>query len=175
MKRALIDKLQETVKAEIRHGQLFTSRWKDEEVSQDACFAWMKDWSSAPTHTVTGMIELYEQLLPTKVYTTQKTKTTEGDVSYRLCGKEAETLPHIVSGCSTLAQSKYLDRHTAALKILFFEKCKDLKLMESGPPWYSPGKPKPIYESDEAKAFWDVAVYAEHTYSCNPKWRVWKL
>ena len=36
--------------------------------------------------------------------------------------------------------------------------------MESVPPWYSPVKPNPIYESDEAKAFWDVAVYAEHAY-----------
>ncbi|XP_068737747.1 uncharacterized protein [Montipora capricornis] len=164
LKRAMIDKLQETIKAENWHGRLLTSRWKDEELSQDACFAWMKDWSSAPTHTVAGMIELYEQLLPTKVYTTQKTKTTQGDVSCRLCGKEAETLPHILSGCSTLAQSKYLDQHNAALKILFFEKCKDLKLVEGVPPWYSPVKPKPVYESDEGKAFWDVAVYAEHTY-----------
>ena len=98
------------------------------------------------------------------MYTTQKTKTTHGDVSCRLCGEEAETLPHILSGCSTLAHSKYLDRHIAALKILFFERCKDLKLVESVPPWYSPVKPKPVYESDEAKAFWDVAVYAVHTY-----------
>ena len=54
--------------------------------------------------------------------------------------------------------------HNAALKIFFFERCKDLKLVESVPPWYSPVKPKPIYELDEAKAFWDVVVYAEHTY-----------
>ena len=70
----MIDKLQETVKAENWHGQLFTSHWKDEELSQDGCFAWMKDWSSALTHTVAGMIQLYEQLLPTKGYPTKKTK-----------------------------------------------------------------------------------------------------
>ena len=52
LKRAMIDKLRKTVKADIWHGRLFTSRWKDEELSRDACFAWMKDWSSAPTHTV---------------------------------------------------------------------------------------------------------------------------
>ena len=57
----MIDKLQETVKSENWHGQLFTSRWKDEELSQDTCFAWMKDWPSATTHTVASMIELYEQ------------------------------------------------------------------------------------------------------------------
>ena len=159
----MIDKLQETVKAENWHGQLFTSHWKDEELSQDGCFAWMKDWSSALTHTVAGMIQLYEQLLPTKGYPTKKTKTTQGDVIRRLCDKEAETFPRILSGCSTLTQSKYLDRHNATLKIFFFEKCKDLKLVESVLPWYSPVKPKPIYESDEGKPFWDLAVYAEHT------------
>jgi len=58
LKRAMIDRLQETEKAENWRERLFTSRWKDEELSQDACFAWMKDWSSAPTHTVAGMIEL---------------------------------------------------------------------------------------------------------------------
>ena len=44
LKRAMINKLQETAKAENWHGRLFTSRWKDEELSQNACFAWMKDW-----------------------------------------------------------------------------------------------------------------------------------
>ena len=36
--------------------------------------------------------------------------------------------------------------------------------MESVTPWYSPVKPKPVHESDEGKAFWDVVVYAEHSY-----------
>jgi len=105
----MIDKLQEMIKAENWHERLFTTRWKDEELSQDARFTWMKEWSSAPTHTVAGMIELYEQLLPTKVYTTQKTKTTQGDVSCRLCGKEAETLPHLLSGCSKFLLKNHRD------------------------------------------------------------------
>ena len=31
------------------------------------------------------------------------------------------------------------------------------------PPWYSPVQPKPMYENERAKAFWDVAVYAKNT------------
>ena len=34
LKRAMIDNLQETVKAENWHGRLLTSRWKDKELSQ---------------------------------------------------------------------------------------------------------------------------------------------
>ena len=70
------------------------------------------------------MYELYEQLLPTKLYTKEKTQTsTDGEVLCRLCtcGKVAERVAHALAGCSSLAQTKYLYRHNAALKILFFE------------------------------------------------------
>ena len=40
---------------------------------------------------------------------------------------------------------------------------RDLRLIDSVPPWYSCAVPKPVYESSEALAFWDVPVYAEHT------------
>ena len=69
----------------------------------------------------------------------------------------------MLAGCSALAQSKYLERHNAALKVLFFEMTRDLRLIDSVPPWYSCAVPKPVYESSVALAFWDVPVYAEHT------------
>ena len=69
---------------------------------------------------------------------------------------------HVLAGCSALAQSKYLERHITALKVLFFKMTRDLRLIDSVPPWYSCAVPKPVYESSEALAFWDVPVYAEH-------------
>ena len=30
------------------------------------------------------------------------------------------------------------------------------------PPWYSPLKPKPVYEANNAQAFWDVPLFGEH-------------
>ena len=89
--------------------------------------------------------------------------TTQGDVSSRMCGKSPEILADLLSGCSALAQSKYLERHNVALKVFFFEMARELGLIDSFPPWYSPAVPKPICESSEALAFWDVPVYAEHT------------
>lgn len=35
-------------------------------------------------------------------------------------------------------------------------------MTEPVPPWYSLTIPKPLYESDEVQAYWDVSVYAEH-------------
>ena len=118
---------------------------------------------SYPYHRWGSGVVLYEQPTSTKVYTVHKTGAEQGNVTCRLCGKSPGTLAHVLAGCSSLAQSKYLERHNAALKGLFFEMRRDLRLIDSVPPWYSYAVPKPLYESSEALAFWDVPVYAEHT------------
>ena len=78
-----------------------------------------------------------------------------------MCGKCPESDRHILSGYSSLAQTKYLARHDSAAKILFFEIFRDQNLVSKLPPWYSPLQPKPLYENERAKAFWDVPVCAE--------------
>ena len=107
------------------------------------------------------MLELYEQLTPTKVYYARKTQTNRpNDTLCRLCGKTAESIPHVLASCSALAQNKYLARHNAALKVLFWEMLRELQLSDTVPPWYSPAVPKPIYESPKAQAYWDIPVFA---------------
>ena len=101
-------------------------------------FEWISDWKTAPTPTIAGISELYEQLLPTKLYNSRKTKLSEeSDVRCRMCGKAQESIAHVLSSCSALAQTKYLSRLNRALKILFFELLKDYQLIEAVPPWYS--------------------------------------
>ena len=80
----------------------------------------------------------------------------------RFCCKAPESVAHILSGCSALAQSKDLSRHDAALKVLFYELLCDEGLIDEIPPWYTPpDKPKPVYESENVKAYWDVSIYAD--------------
>ena len=38
----------------------------------------------------------------------------------------------------------------------------DLGLVDEVPPWYSPAKPRPVYESNDVQAYWDVTVFADH-------------
>ena len=109
------------------------------------------------------MYELYEQLLSRKLYTKEKTQTSaDGEVLCRLRGKVAETVAHVLSGCSLLTQTKYLYRHNAALKILFFELLREHGLMEEVPPWYSSLMPKPAYQNTTNEGFWDIPINAEH-------------
>ena len=69
---------------------------------------------------------------------------------------------HVLAGCTALAQNKYVTRHNAALKILFLEVLRDLGLVNSVTPWYSPLKPKPVNKLNNAQVFWDVPLFAEH-------------
>ena len=73
LKKADMEKLKEKIKEEKWHGRFLQARWQDSELNQSGCFAWLRDWTCAPTHTIAGVMELYEKLTPTKVYTVHKT------------------------------------------------------------------------------------------------------
>ena len=150
------------VAAQNWQGKLVTAREGDEELSTQGCFWWLSEWPTCPTHTVSGMFELYEQLQPTRLYAIHKTRVSpSSDPSCRLCGTAPESIAHILSTCPALAQTKYVARHDAVLKILFFEIPFDLGLIDTVPPWYSPIKPQPVYETAEVQAYWDVQIYGE--------------
>ena len=61
------------IESEGWQGKLIAERWRDEDVDEE-CFAWLSDWKTAPIKTVVGLQELYQQLLPTKLYASRKTK-----------------------------------------------------------------------------------------------------
>ena len=162
VKKAVQSKRFEDTKEKKWQGNLMPVRWEDEKLDGE-CFSWMTEWRAAPTHMITGIMELYEQLLPTNLYNSRKTKATDDPYARcRMCGKAQESVAHALSGCSVLAQTKYLSRHNAALKILFFEFLKSYQLIEVISPWYSPTQPKPSYETEQATVYWDVPVYADH-------------
>ena len=96
LKKADMEKMKEKINEEKWHGRFLQARWQDSELSQSGCFAWLRDWTCALTHTIAGVMELYEQLTPTKVYTIHKTGAAQGDVTCRLCGKSPETLSGVL-------------------------------------------------------------------------------
>ena len=141
-----MDGLKETINEERWHGRLLQEgvkedRSQDSALIQRGCFTWLRDWPCAPTHTIAGIWSSVSTYTPTQVNRVHKTGTTKGDVSCGTFGESPETLAHVLSGCSPLAQSRYLERHNAALKIFFFELARDLKLIDSVPPWESPAVP----------------------------------
>ena len=94
-----VQDLRNTMKNEKWQGKLFNQRWNDESIVQRSFFGWLKNWNSCSSH-VAGMHELYQRLLPTRLYYGKKIGTVPvQDVQCRLCGKAPESVPHILAGC----------------------------------------------------------------------------
>ena len=81
-----------------------------------------------------------------------------------MCGKATESVPHLLGGCGTLAQSLYLARHNNTLKVLLFQVIKALDRVTSEVPWFSKTKPKPKHENERAIPFWEIPIYADNTH-----------
>ena len=52
---------------------------------------------------------------------------TQQNSKCRLCGDRDETINHIISECSILAQKEYKARHNWIGKVIHWEMCKNLK------------------------------------------------
>ena len=76
--KARQQEIQSTVSKERWQGKLIKNRWDDGEVKLNSL------WKNAPTHTIAGVQELYQQLIPTKVYYNRKTKSQVTDEKCRL-------------------------------------------------------------------------------------------
>ena len=56
-----------------------------------------------------------------------KIDNTQQNSNCRLCGERDETVNHIISECSILAQKEYKNRHDWVGKVIHWELCKRLK------------------------------------------------
>ena len=73
-------------------------------------------------------MELYKELLPSRVYAAYKTGTSHQiNTICRMCGKVSKSLAHVLAECSSLALAKYMDKHNAARKVLLFEMLRDFQ------------------------------------------------
>ena len=57
-------------------GKLITARKEDGDLNTEQCLWWLSEWRTCPTHTIAGMFEIYEQLLPTRLYAIHKTQAS---------------------------------------------------------------------------------------------------
>ena len=59
--------------------KITAARREDQDLSLKECYTLLKGWKAARTHTIAGIEELHQQLVPTKIYHQKKTgvKTTD--------------------------------------------------------------------------------------------------
>ena len=88
---------------------------------------------------------------------------TQQNNKCRLCGDRDETINHIISECSKLAQKEYKTRHNWVGKVIHWEMCKKLKF-DSTNKWYM-HTPASVLENDTYKLLWDFDIQTDHLIS----------
>jgi hypothetical protein len=75
----------------------------------------------------------------------------------RICGTEGETIEHIISSCTVLAQSEYKKRHDMFAKIIHMNLAVKFNLLKNTQPHYS-YTPESCLENDSYKLYFDRTV-----------------
>ena len=74
-----------------------------------------------------------------------------------------ETINHIISECSKLAQKEYGTRHDWVGKVIHWEMCKKLKFDHTNK-WYM-HNPAPVLEDYTHKLLSDIDIHTDHLIS----------
>ena len=85
---------------------------------------------------------------------------TQQNSKCRLCGDRNETINHIISECSKLAQREYKARHDWVRKVIHWEMCKEFKFVHTNE-WYM-HNPAPVQENVTHKLLWDFNIPTDH-------------
>ena len=88
---------------------------------------------------------------------------TQQNSKCRLCGDRHETINHIISECSKLAQKEYKTRHDWVGKVIHWEMCKKFKFDHTNK-WYM-HNPAPVLENNTHKFLWDFDILTDHLVS----------
>ena len=83
------------MKEEKCQGKMICNRWEDVHLEQRDCFALLSCWKAAPMHMVVGIQELYQQLLPTKVFSYRKVETSGSGGKGVECVERQQRVSHI--------------------------------------------------------------------------------
>ena len=113
LKRSKIEKRLKNWEEKVLHGQHLR---QTKEVRSDQCWAWQQN-GDFKRETESLIVAAQNQSIRTNLVKARIDKS-QGDSLCRMCRKVDESIDHIVSGCSKLAQKEYKRRHDNLGKIV---------------------------------------------------------
>ena len=155
LKRSKKEKRLEDREEKVLHGQYL---WQTKEVRSDLCWAWLQN-GDLKRETESLIVAAQNQSIRTNL-AKAKIDKSQGDSLCRVCRKLDESIDHIASGCSKLAEKEYKRRHDNLGKIVhwkFARKCN----FEAGDKWYE-HEPESVLENEDYKILWDFSIQTDH-------------
>ena len=133
-------------------------RNKDTNINEEYSWNWIVK-SDLKSTTEALIFAAQEQALRTNYVKFHIDKTIDSP-SCRMCGKTGETVSHILSECSKLAQVEYKRRHDNVGRLLHWKLCGKL-LFENGEKWYE-HEPDTVLENESYKILWDMNLQCDY-------------
>ena len=139
----------------VLHGQYLR---QTKEVRSDQCWAWLQN-GDLKRETESLIVAAQNQSIKTNLVKAKIDKS-QGDSLCRMCRKVDESIDHIVSGCSKLAQKECKRRHDNLGKIVhqrLARKCN----FEAGDKLYEHDLAS-VLENEDYKILWDFSIQTDH-------------
>ena len=127
-------------------------------ISRDKTWAWLRK-RNFKRETESFLVAAENNAVRTNHIKTRIDKTQQKSKCW-LCGDRDETINHIISECSKLAQKEYKTRHNWVGKVIHWEMCKKFKFDLTNK-WYM-HNPAPILEDCTHKIIWDFDIHVDH-------------
>ena len=99
-----------------------------------------------------------DQALPTR-WRKINIEKREGTSLCQLCNVKDETMFHILSECTKIAETEYRKRHDGVARLVHWNLCKQYGLNRSGK-WYD-HKIDTVIENEKAKIVWDMRIQTD--------------
>ena len=155
LKRSKKEKRLEDWEKKVIHGQHLR---QTKEVRSDQSWAWLQN-GDLKRETESLLVAAQNQSTKANIVKTKINKS-QGDSLCRVCRKVDESIDHIVSGCSKLAQKECKRRHDNLGKIIHWKlhrKCN----FEARDKWYE-HEPESVLENEDYKILWNFSIQTDH-------------
>ena len=124
------------------------------EVRSEQSWVWLQN-GYLKRETKSLIITAQSQSIRTNVVKAKIDKSQK-DTLCRLCKKADESIDHVVSGCSKLAQKEYKRRHDNLGKIVHWKLARKCNF-EAGDKWYE-HEPESVLENEDYKILWNFSI-----------------
>ena len=155
LKRSKKEKRQEDWDEKVLYGQYLRQTKK---VRSRECWAWLQN-GDLKRETESLTVAAQNQSIRTNLVKARIGKS-QGDSLCRMCRKADESIDHIVSGCSKLAQKECKRRHDNLGKIVHWKLARKCNF-EAGDKWYE-HEPESVLENGDYKILQDFSIQTDH-------------
>jgi hypothetical protein len=143
------------------HGQYHMQLQAKDQIAIPLTYSWLKRAHlKAPTEAL--ILAAQDQAINTN-YHAAKIHKTQQHTRCRLCKAKDETIQHIVSGCSFLANGEYKRRHNNICEQLHWNILASHNLTKESHWWKH--QPAPVIENENIKVLYDFDVRTDKVIS----------